>query len=211
MLDTSGQCGDETDTPNCSWEPKRYFLDDPTPSNGFSVPRNQGREAMAYLTYIIDHYDHLPSYMVFTHGHYRSWHQVEPLPQKIRALNLTALSKEHYISLRCGDQMGCERVPYVDTLHVNWPGEVGMREFWKMIVPYEDLPQNISYKCCAQHAVTRTAVKRRSKEDWIRVRAPLIGELDQLDMIPNTAFSAQWIVGAWFEKIWHVLFGVGGE
>ncbi|KAL9054550.1 MAG: hypothetical protein Q9162_004106 [Coniocarpon cinnabarinum] len=193
------------------WTPYRYFLDDPNPYNGLSVPRNQGREAMAYLTYIIDHYDNLPSYMVFVHGHYRSWHQVEPLPWKIRALNLTALQKEHYISLRCGDQMGCERVPYLDSLHVNWPGEEGMRDFWKMIIPYEELPQNISYKCCAQHAVTRKAVRRRSKEDWIRVRAPLIGDLDVLDMIPKVAFTPQWIVGAWYEKFWHVLFGVGGE
>ena len=166
---------------------------------------------MAYLTYIIDHYDNLPSYMVFTHGHYRSWHQVEPLPAKIRALNLTALQREQYISLRCGDQMGCERVPYVDTYHGNWEGEEGMREFWDLIMPQERLPRHLSYKCCAQYAVTRKAVRRRSREDWLRVREPLTKDLRRYKMIPKTSFGREWIVGAWYEKFWHVLFGMGSE
>ncbi|KAK5683237.1 hypothetical protein LTS10_004768 [Elasticomyces elasticus] len=107
-----------------AWTIKRYLMDDPSPElPGLPVPLNQGREAMAYLTYIIDHYDALPDYMVFTHGHERSWHQMEPLQMKVRALNLTALDEEDYISLRCGMQMGCEKQPYIDTKHVNWSGE----------------------------------------------------------------------------------------
>ena len=80
---------------------------------------------MAYLTYIIDHYDNLPDIAVFVHGHYRSWHQHAPISAKIRALNVTAVERENYVSLRCSDNMGCERRPYLDVTNsstVNWWG-----------------------------------------------------------------------------------------
>lgn len=193
-----------------SWTIKRYFMDDPNPEQpGLSVPRNQGREAMAYLTYIVDHYDTLPNYMVFTHGHERSWHQVEPLQMKIRALNLAALEKENYISLRCGDQMGCEKQPYIDTRHPNWGGEKHMCDFWKTIVPHESCPRYVSYKCCAQHAVTRAAVRKRSKQDWIRIREPLLHDLSD-----NKAWgegATDWLGGMYYEKFWHILLGTGPE
>ena len=32
------------------WEVARYIADDPNPNLEFAVPRNQGREAMPYLT-----------------------------------------------------------------------------------------------------------------------------------------------------------------
>ena len=92
----------------CSWTIKKYVMDQEHPVDGLAVPRNFGREAMAYLTYIIDHYDDLPAYSVFVHGHYRAWHQQAPIPAKIRALNLTALEEENYISFRCeNNQVSC--------------------------------------------------------------------------------------------------------
>ena len=192
-----------------SWTIKRYFLDDPNPEPpGLAVPRNAGREAMAYLTYIIDHYDTLPPYMIFTHGHERSWHQVEPLAAKVRALNLTALDEENYISLRCGDQMGCERQPYIDTKHPNWSGEDHMCAFWKTIVPYEHCPRYVSYKCCAQHAVTRSAVQLRSKYDWERIREPLLHNLSDYTWGKG---ASDWQGGILYEKFWHVLLGAGSE
>lgn len=187
------------------WTVKRYLMDDPSPeSPGLAVPKNQGREAMAYLTYIIDHYDTLPDYMIFTHGHERSWHQIEPLPMKVRALNLTALDEEDYISLRCGAQMGCEKLPYIDTKHVNWSGEARMCEFFKTILPKERCPRYVSYKCCAQHAVTRRAVQKRSREDWIRIREPIMRE-------PAPGVATGWLGGMLYEKFWHYLLGAGPE
>ncbi|KAK1082757.1 hypothetical protein LTR48_006771 [Friedmanniomyces endolithicus] len=192
------------------WTIKRYFMDDPNPdSPGLAVPLNQGREAMAYLTYLIDHYDALPAYMIFTHGHERSWHQMEPLPMKVRALNLTALDEEDYISLRCGDQMGCEKQPYIDTQHVNWSGEDHMCDFWETIVPREPCPRYVSYKCCAQHAVTRRAVRRRSKADWIRIRDPLMHDFRETPGLGDGA--TDWDSGMLFEKFWPLLLGAGPE
>lgn len=193
-----------------TWTIKRYFMDDPNPEPpGLAVPRNHGREAMAYLTYIIDHYDDLPDYAIFTHGHERSWHQMEPLPMKVRALNLTALYQENYISLRCGDQMGCEKQPYIDTLHPNWGGEAHMCDFWETIVPHEVCPRYVSYKCCAQHAVTRAAIKTRTKEDWIRIRDPLLHDFKDYKKWGQGA--TDWLGGMFYEKFWHLLLGAGPE
>ncbi|KAK5694910.1 hypothetical protein LTR97_009501 [Elasticomyces elasticus] len=179
-----------------AWTIKRYLMDDPSPElPGLPVPLNQGREAMAYLTYIVDHYDELPDYMIFTHGHERSWHQMEPLQMKVRALNLTALDEEDYISLRCGMQMGCEKQPYIDTKHVNWSGEDRMCEFWKRVTG-ERCPRY----CCAQHAVTRRAIQKRSKEAWIRIREPIMHEVQD-----------DWLSGMFYEKFWHMLLGAGPE
>lgn len=48
-----------------------YVADDP--SAPFHPPMNKGREAIAYLTCLIDHYDELPEIMVFLHANHRTW------------------------------------------------------------------------------------------------------------------------------------------
>lgn len=198
------------------WSIKRYLMDDQSshPSGGLSVPRNFGREAMAYLTYIIDHYDDLPDYAAFIHGHYRAWHQQAPISAKVRALNLTALENENYISFRCEDSMGCEHKPFIDTKTVEWEGERHMRKFWSYILPNSELPRYLSYKCCAQHAVTARAIRTRSKQDWIRVREPLLRDLADLEAKEEWAQNPplnEYLLGSWYEKLWHVLLGTDSE
>ena len=198
------------------WTIKRYLLDEqsPKPSGGLPVPRNFGREAMAYLTYIIDHYDNLPDYAAFIHGHYRGWHQQAPISAKVRALNLTALGKENYVSFRCEDSMGCERRPFIDTYTVEWEGERHLRQFWNYMLPNVELPRYLSYKCCGQHAVTAKAIRTRSKDDWIRIREPLIRDMAELEATEEWAQNPpvnEYLIGSWYEKLWHVLLGTDPE
>ena len=42
---------------------------------GGSIPVNTGDEIVLYAKFIVDNYDHLPSRMIFGHGHERAWHQ----------------------------------------------------------------------------------------------------------------------------------------
>src|SRR6201999_319906 len=63
----------DTDLPDL---PKKIYTVDsavPDPSSG-SLPANKGHEGMAYLTYIIDHYDSLPDVVLFFHPHKITWH-----------------------------------------------------------------------------------------------------------------------------------------
>lgn len=47
----------------------------------YHPPMNKGRESMAYLTYIIDHYDDLPDVVLFFHAHKVGWHNLLILGQ----------------------------------------------------------------------------------------------------------------------------------
>ena len=40
-----------------------------------SIPNNTGDEIVLYAKFIVDHFDSLPSRMIFAHAHETSWHQ----------------------------------------------------------------------------------------------------------------------------------------
>lgn len=56
------------------------------PNNPYYVPVNQGREASAYLKYIIDHYDHLPTFQIFLQAEDRAWHHNGSLSNRILSM-----------------------------------------------------------------------------------------------------------------------------
>lgn len=69
---------------------------------------------MAYLTYIIDHYDKLPSTIAFLHSHrsgfFEAWHVDAPLHDNVaamRALQLGFVQQNGYVNLRCNWNPGC--------------------------------------------------------------------------------------------------------
>lgn len=171
---------------------------------------------MAYLTYIIDNYDDLPNFVVFHHGHRRAWHQPEPTPMKLRALNLTALSYDHYINLRCARDPGCTADTGIDLVDVDphdsrihalmlpkfWNTMFGNESMWDMGPP----PTNVSVPCCAQFAVTREAIRSRPLAFWRAYRRPIERDLDEYKPTwgPNTN---SYLVGICYEKLWHMVFG----
>ncbi|KAL9619631.1 MAG: hypothetical protein Q9160_005737 [Pyrenula sp. 1 TL-2023] len=70
------------------------------------VPANRGHEAMAYLTFIIDNYEHVPKAgTVFVHGSRWAWHNDAPDYDNaalLAALNVSsALTPFGYHNLRC--------------------------------------------------------------------------------------------------------------
>jgi len=79
-----------------------YEVDNP--SAKFRVPKNKGHEAMAYLTYIIDHYDNLPDTIIFTHPHRSAWHNNILLdlstPITIKRLSDGRVARQGYMNLR---------------------------------------------------------------------------------------------------------------
>jgi hypothetical protein len=85
-----------------------YTADAPvdTTSTFLQVPENRGHEAMAYLTFIIDNYEHIPSSgAIFVHGARWSWHNDSPDYDNVAllaALNVSsALEPWGYHNLRC--------------------------------------------------------------------------------------------------------------
>src|SRR6266498_1194139 len=84
------------------------------------TPRNKGREAMVYLTYIIHHYEKLPDIVLFFHAgqyawHNNVWHDRDSV-QMIRAMRDDHIVREGYFNARCELRPGCP-----DWIHIDRP------------------------------------------------------------------------------------------
>lgn len=206
------------------WTIYRYVVDDPTAE--YTVPKNEGREAMIYLTYIIDNYDNLPEFIVFAHGEYRSWHQPEPFTYILAALNLTAVAEHGWVNLRCTLEPSCTKVPvdsWAYTDNWSWWSFVLRAMFAHMYKeddawyppdletindPYPmKIPYSFASPCCAQFAVTKAAVLSKPRQFWIRAREPLLFPKDKWapDLFEHLADS--WHLGVGYERLWHYFFG----
>lgn len=84
-----------------------YTIDKPVDnkSTSLQVPANRGHEAIVYLTFLIDNYDHFPTAAVFIHGSRWAWHNDAPDYDNaflLSSLNISAALKPGgYHNLRC--------------------------------------------------------------------------------------------------------------
>jgi hypothetical protein len=80
-------------------------------SADYYVPQNKGREAMAYVTYIVDHYHDLPDTVLFFHPHKSTWHNNILLDldsvKTIKRLNPARVQREGYFNARWHLDPGC--------------------------------------------------------------------------------------------------------
>ncbi|KAJ6110686.1 hypothetical protein N7486_002921 [Penicillium sp. IBT 16267x] len=185
--------------------------------NILTTPYNKGHEAMAYLTYVIDHYYVLPSTIAFLHAHrsgfFMAWHVDAPLHDNVIAMqNLQTrfVEQNGYANLRCNWNPGC-KADHRFNSHVT-------DEIWGQIFqgtstpplnmssPYEvsevdqkyiRKPDQIAAACCAQFAVSKDQVRKRPREDYVKFRQWLF-DTDLTD-----AKS-----GRVMEFLWHLIFGM---
>ncbi|KIW91936.1 uncharacterized protein Z519_06918 [Cladophialophora bantiana CBS 173.52] len=186
------------------WQHAIYYMDDPTEGT-LHPPKNKGREAMAYLSFLIDHYHNLPLSMVFVHPHLEGWPSAWHTDNEgynnvksIRSLRLDYLQEQGYVNMRCIHDPGCPAEIQVLRDKEDHTAEHAMRDAW----PYmfgdnqSTIPEIIAQPCCSQFAVSRAQVMKRNKEDYQRYRQWL------LDTPVDDATS-----GRVFEYLWHVIFG----
>ena len=155
-----------------------YHVDDPKAR--YHVPMNKVREAMAYLTYIIDHFGNLPSVMAFIHPHKEgyplAWHTEAGDHDNTRSLNSLRLDfvQDHgYANLRRLHDPGCpaEIQPFRDPPDQDRKAEIATAETWLyMFGQNSKVPSVIAAPCCSQFAVSRGQVLTRPKADYLRYR-----------------------------------------
>ena len=184
-----------TDPSTSSWQHAIYTVDDPTAA--LHTPSNKGHEAMAYLTYIIEHYASLPSILAFIHPHrggylsyWHAWHTDSAAFDNVaslRSLRLDYVQRNGYANLRCTAHPGC--VPARDNTHVT-------PDVWRELFNATAMPDRIAVACCAQFAVSRAQVLARPLSDYLAFRRWL------LDTGLDDAKS-----GRVMEYLWHVIFG----
>jgi hypothetical protein len=177
------------------------------------TPANKGKEAMPYLTYIIDNYDKLASIVAFVHAHrdgYKTaWHTDSPNNSNVASLQklkLNFVQSNGYANLRCLHTPGCPSgiQPFRDP-----PGlatepvaetELLMHKAWPQLFPNEKMPRSIGVACCAQFAVSRDRIISRPKAEYVRWREWLI-KTDLPDLKS----------GGIMEYMWHIIFGMEAE
>ncbi|KAI0487755.1 hypothetical protein F4859DRAFT_510323 [Xylaria cf. heliscus] len=185
------------------WHKNIYIADDPHAP--LTVPRNKGREAMVYLTYLIDRYDDLPQNVLFVHASRFAWHNDDPdydaLPT-LRHFRLPHLRANGYVNLRCVWVIGCpgEIRPILDASQKPEPGKVHAKHIYKeafeQLLPEVPVPDIVAVSCCSQFGVTRETIRSRPLADYIRYRDWLLAT--PLDDALN---------GRVFEFAWHIIFG----
>lgn len=185
---------------------------DTTSEDILVTPLNKGHEAMAYLTYLIDNYDTLPSTIAFLHSHrkgfLKAWHTDAPLHDNVyamRHLQLDFVQQNGYVNLRCRWNPGCL---HSQRQHGHVTPELWQNIFANTSTPPSDLnaqtgpqtngfpmPPMIGVACCGQFSVSSQQVHKRPREDYIIIRNWLIKtEL-------NDAKS-----GRVLEYLWHIIF-----
>ncbi|KAJ5113851.1 hypothetical protein N7456_002385 [Penicillium angulare] len=181
------------------------------------TPLNKGHEAMAYLTYVIDHYNTLPSTIAFLHAHrsgfLMAWHVDAPLHDNVnamQALQIPFVQQNGYVNLRCNWNPGCKDDQRINT-HVtdeiwsdffqgtstpplNKSSQYEVQEVGKR---YAQKPMQVAAACCAQFAVSRDQVQRRPRDDYVKMRQWLF----------DTQLTDR-KSGRVFEFLWHVIFGM---
>lgn len=171
--------------------------------DNFKLPTNKGREAMTYLTFIIQFYDELPLKMLFLHGHHTAWHQGWPMEKLISSLRWDQI--DGYMNLRsCGYDPYNHMFRGMHTdIQTKDKGEVfpWLLQFWEEFeMPRYGFPK-ISKStifecyCCAQFVVDRKSVKRLSKGFYVSLREWLL----------NTQWEDR-ISSRVMEYLWHILF-----
>lgn len=190
-----------------NWTINHYRVDAPlTPQ--LSVPSNRGNEAMVYLTYIIDNYAALPDVIFFHHGHERAWHQKLSSADEVARLRPAYVLRAGFASARCLD--GCENIV---TLQGGEPApwdafpKLSRKEHLVTLLDafleparFENemaVPAKIAAPCCAQFAVSKERVLRRSREWWLKLREWLMES-------PLPSMNS----GRLMEHLWHVFFGM---
>lgn len=185
------------------WAVYHYVTDSMDGSSSLSVPADKGNEAMAYLTYIIDHYGALPDVVFFRHSHAASWHQNFDSAFEVSRLRAGYVLERGYVSPRC--LAGCENVMPVAEARDAVPiseihlaaRDVQLRSLLaEFLDPAEPIPEKIAAPCCAQFAVSRDAVHARSLEWWEEMRNWLI-----------TTSLSSYSSGRLLEWTWHIWFG----
>lgn len=196
--------------PSLNWTLYHYCVDKPIAPDFLTVPSTKGNEAMVYLTYIIDHYDDLPQVIFFHHAHLTAWHQRWSSLLEVTRLRAEHILRAGYASARC--LSGRENIV---TLEGGQPADLLdasprfnrrtrlvtlLDAFLEPEKGETDIPSRISAPCCAQFAVSRDAVRRRSNEWWETLR----------EWVLQTPLeSAQ--SGRLMEMLWHIWFGMPAE
>ncbi|PLB44894.1 hypothetical protein P170DRAFT_440099 [Aspergillus steynii IBT 23096] len=185
------------------WRNFIYTVDDPNAAR--HTPKNKGRESLAYLEYIVDHYNDLPATIVFLHSHKDGWPgawHTDTMDysnvQAIRALQTDFIQRNGYANLRCQETPGCpdEIRPRGDSHRPGKSTEKVYAQAWQELFNNTDVPEVVGVPCCSQFAVSRDQVLKRPLTDYEWFYAWVLNNELEDDVTSRV-----------MEYTWHIIFG----
>ena len=169
------------------------------------TPRNKGREATPYLSYIVENYNNLPDIIVFLHAHEKgypeAWHNDNADYDNVNALRMLRLERveeQGYVNLRCQPIPGCpdEIQPFRDPPEGHRVSEHVFPAAWQYMFGEIEVPRVVGIACCSQFAVSRKQVLARPRNDYLRY----------LQWVTETELEDA-VSGRVMEYLWHIIFG----
>ncbi|KAL5341020.1 hypothetical protein BJX70DRAFT_85524 [Aspergillus crustosus] len=185
------------------WRNYIYVVDNPDAPR--HTPMNKGREALAYLLYIVEHYHDLPSTMVFIHSHRDGWPgawHTDTMDysnvESIRSLQIDFVQRNGYANLRCQSSPGCpnEIEPFRDPPRPGKNAEQVYVDAWRSLFGNDNVPEVIGAPCCSQFAVSKDQVLKRPLSDYQRYYNWVL-----TNDLPDDLTSRV------MEYTWHIIFG----
>ncbi|OJJ33396.1 hypothetical protein ASPWEDRAFT_30474 [Aspergillus wentii DTO 134E9] len=187
------------------WRRIIYTVDDLSAS--MHTPTNKGRESLAYLQYIVDHYSDLPETIVFIHSHKdglpAGWHTdtIEYSNiESVRSLRLDYVQQNGYANLRCQDAPGCpaEIHPSLksSSSKASTSTDSVYAQAWVELFNNTEVPEVVGVPCCSQFAVSRDQVLKRPLSDYQHY----------YEWVLTTDLSDE-VAAHIMEYTWHIIFG----
>jgi len=194
-----------------------FVADDPTAE--YHPPANKGREAIMYLSYLIQFYDKLPDVSIFVHGDDITWHIDlifgKSTARAINDLDLEEVLRRRYLNLRTDWQNACPA--WINTTR-SYDGSTGgtffalhnhnvlvpegekfeepyMKGAFRENFPGIPVPEILAQPCCSQFAVSKEAI----------ISVPKATYEKQLKWLLNTPLSDS-LTGRMWEHMWQFLF-----
>jgi len=168
-----------------SWSdmlPNKIIYDKSDEQKGISLP-NTGREAGTYLRYIIDHYDQLPSHVVFLQGN--------PFDHMEHTNISPSDSCQPY-----GKNLNTEPVDYYPGLH--------MREYFSQLFG-RPAPQILEVSYGAQYIVPRECILRHPIEFYKKLQVMLKDDSYDKAHYYNT-YDPETLNPWIMERLWYYIF-----
>ncbi|KAJ8114500.1 hypothetical protein OPT61_g3635 [Boeremia exigua] len=197
------------------WQSAIYDIDTETPHNTSTLDpltnstlrtlRNKGMEANAYLAYILQNYNNLPSTIAFIHPHKDgypiAWHTDNNEHSNVislQTLKIEFVQSNGYANIRCINDPGCphEVMPFRNPPEEHRTIEAAMPDTWQDLFNNTDVPLILATPCCAQFAVSRKQVQKRPLDAYKKYYTWLM----ETPLKDETS-------GRVFEYLWHILFG----
>lgn len=176
-----------------------YIVDDPSAEH--HLEKNHGREAMVYLTYIVDNYDKLNDITFFFHTQEYAWHNNllmdESSAQSINRMNRSFVMEQGYVNTRCDHWPGCpDWVIFHPSAaeHALDPHRLSdmfsPKLFGKLFPNESEFPRYFAQACCSQFAASRDAIRNVPLAEWQRLKQWI--EDDWLDQYTGRAMEMMW-------------------